>query len=496
MTGALAAGLLLPLAAGAMCVAGFAPFYAWPLPVAALAALLFAWTRSGSPLQAFLSGYAFGLGLFLGGVSWVYVSMHVYGAMPAPLAAAATFLFCAYLALFPAGAGWVARRLVADPAVIPWAGAASFVAFEWGRGWLFTGFPWLTLGTTQAPSGFLAGWLPVVGGYGTTLAIALVAAGVVVALVPGTARRRAVGAAAALAVAAAGPALGNIEWTTPAGPSVTVALLQGNVPQQLKWRDEIRTRTLAAYREMIFRADARIVIIPETALPAFYDQLPADYLEGIRQHARATGKEVLMGTVEREFRGEDYEYYNSLARVLGRPGEAYRKHHLVPFGEFVPWGFRWFVRLMQIPLGDFTAGAARQPPLVAAGVAFGVAICYEDIFGEEVIDFLPRAQALINVSNDAWFGESWAADQHLQSSQARALETGRWMVRSTNTGATAAIDPRGRVASRLPPFVAGTLVAAITPMEGLTPYARLGNVPALLAALALLAAAARLGRRR
>jgi apolipoprotein N-acyltransferase len=275
-----------------------------------------------------------------------------------------------------------------------------------------------------------------------------------------------------------------------------VALLQGNVAQDLKWREDMRGKTLLGYREMIVAADAPIVVVPETALPAFYDDLPRDYVEGLRQHAAASGKAILLGTVEREFRGDDYQYFNSLTRLTGRAGESYRKRHLVPFGEFIPWGFHWVLKVLHIPLSDFTRGPAAQAPLEAAGIAFGVAICYEDIFGEEVIGFLPRAQALVNVSNDAWFGESWAADQHLQSSQARSLETGRWMVRSTNTGATAAIDPAGRVVSRLPAFTAGTLVEAIVPMQGMTPYAHLGNAPAIALAILVLVAAGWLGRRR
>jgi apolipoprotein N-acyltransferase len=260
---------------------------------------------------------------------------------------------------------------------------------------------------------------------------------------------------------------------------VAVALLQGNVAQQLKWREDVRTQTLLAYRKMIIEAPARVVVIPETALPAFLDQLPPDYVESLRAHARTANKDILLGTVEREFRpGGDFDYYNSLVRLTGDKVESYRKRHLVPFGEFIPPGFKFVLAVLKIPLSDFTRGESLEP-LHAAGVAFGVAICYEDIFGEELIRQLPAAQVLVNVSNDAWFGESFAADQHLQASQMRALETGRWTVRSTNTGVTAAIDPTGRVVKRLPWFTAGTLVVDVVPMQGLTPYARLGNYGAL-----------------
>jgi len=244
---------------------------------------------------------------------------------------------------------------------------------------------------------------------------------------------------------------------------------------------------------MIFEARARVVVLPETALPAFFDQLPEDYLASIREHARASGKDVLMGIVEREFRGGEYDYYNTLLALTG-PRQAYRKRHLVPFGEYIPPGFKWVLAILKIPLSDFASGGRGQAPLVAGGMSFGVAICYEDVFGEEVIEALPRAQALVNVSNDAWFGASFAADQHLQSSQLRALETSRWMVRATNTGATAAIDERGNVVARLAPFTAGTLVADVVPRKGQTPYVLFGNLLALALAAALGAVAVRIGR--
>ena len=492
---ALALALLLPAAAGAASVFGFAPFYAWPVPLAALAALFFAWSRSGAPLQAALSGFAFGLGYFLAGVSWVFVCLHEFGSMPAPLAALATFLFCAYLAAFPAGAGWLAVRFGDGVPRRLALAAAAFVATEWLRGWLFSGFPWLTVGTSQVPGSPLAGYAPYVGAYGTSLAVAGVAA-MAAGLVSSFSwsRPRAWLMAGVLAVFVAGGALRLVPWTEPAGAPVSVALLQGNVPQQLKWRDDVRTRTLAAYREMIFAARGRVVVIPETALPAFLDELPADYIDSLRAHARQTGKEILLGTVEREFRGKEYVYFNSVVRIADGPAASFRKRHLVPFGEFIPPGFRFVLGVLKIPMSDFSRGADDQPPLTAAGIPFAVAICYEDIFGEEVIDGLPAAQALLNVSNDAWFGRSFAADQHLQASQMRALETGRWMIRSTNTGATAVVAPSGHVASRLPWFTSGTLHAEIVPMKGSTPYARWGNYAALALVALLAAAALRRGR--
>jgi apolipoprotein N-acyltransferase len=493
----LARGLGLPLAAGAACVFGFAPFYAWPVPIAMLAILFHLIATSGTPLRAGLSAFAFGLGYFLAGVSWIYVSLHFYGAMPAPLAAIATFLVCTYCALFPAATGWIALRWGGDRKGPQLAlAAAAWVLLEWLRSWLFSGFPWLTIGTSQIPSSPLAGFAPLVGAYGTSLAVALAAA-LLAALFQSFAlthaRYRVLAALAVLFVA--GGLARTLTWSAPSGEPITIALLQGNVPQSLKWREETRAKTLADYRRMVLEAKARVVVLPETALPAFLDELPREYLESLRQHARSTGSDIVMGTAERDFRGRDFDYYNSVVNVTDPGAKPYRKRHLVPFGEYIPPGFRWILAVLKIPLSDFSVPTGKPELVVAGGRRFGVAICYEDIFGEEVIEVLPEAEILLNVSNDAWFGESFAADQHLQASQMRALETGRWMVRSTNTGVTAAIDERGHVVARLPLFTTGTLVQRVEPRAGTTPYVRWGNWAAVLAALALAAAALRAARR-
>ena len=493
----LARGLAVPFVAGAACVFGFAPFYAWPVPILMVALLFHQLDASGTPLRAGLSAFAFGLGYFLAGVSWIYVSLHVYGSMPAPLAATATFLVCAYLALFPAAAGWAALRwggTRSGPRLVLM--SAAFVAFEWLRGWLFSGFPWLTLGTSQVPSSPLAGFAPFAGAYGTSLAVTLAAALVCAffqSVALSTARYRLLAALAILFLA--GGIARTVTWTSASGEPITVALLQGNVPQQLKWQEDMRAKTLLDYRQMTIAARARVIVLPETALPAFFDQLPADYLESLREPARREGREILMGTVERHFRGQEYEYYNSVLNLTDPSQRSYRKRHLVPFGEYIPPGFRWILAVLKIPLSDFAVPAGKPEVIVAGGRNFGVAICYEDIFGEEVIELLPQAEILLNVSNDAWFGESFAADQHLQASQMRALETGRWMVRSTNTGVTAAIDADGRVVTRLPAFTTGTLVQAVEPRTGMSPYARWGNYAALILVAALAGAALTHARR-
>ena len=481
-------GIALPAAAGAAAVLGFAPFYAWPVPIASLAVLFLAWARSGSALQAAISGFAFGLALNLAGVSWVFVSLHDFGHMPAVLAAVATFLFCAYLALFPAAAAWAAHRLAtAGRLRLLAAMPAAFVLLEWVRGWLFTGFPWLVIGYSQAPASPLAGFAPVLGAYGVSLSAALAAA-VLAAFAgsPAWSRSRAALACAFAALLACGAALRVVAWTSPSGEPVPVALLQGNVPQQLKWREDVRERTFRDYFAQVVQSPARVVVLPETALPAFLDTLPPGYLVSLREHARERGKEILIGLVERDTSSDRLAYWNSVVRLGAGESTSYRKRHLVPFGEFIPPGFAWVLGVLQIPLTDFSRGDENQPPLAAGGTAWAVAICYEDIFGEEMTAAVPKAGVLLNVSNDAWFGRSLAADQHLQFSQMRSLETGRWMLRATNTGVTAAIDEKGRVKASLPQFTRGELAANPVPHAGATPFVRWGNLPALLLAAAAL----------
>lgn len=474
----------LALLLGAASVFGFAPFCLFPLPILALA-LIIRHMRRADARSAFASGYAFGLGWFLAGVSWVYVSMHDIGGMPAPVAGLAVVLFAAYLALFPALAlGLAARWRLPEAARWLLAAPALWVLMDWLRGTLFTGFPWQAMGYSQVPWSPLAGYAPVMGVHGVTALAVFTAAALALA--------RPVHWALALAVWVGGWGLGQLAWTRPSGAPVTVSLLQGNIEQALKFRPERLADTLLTYRRLVLESGSRLIVLPETALPVFLDSAPVDYLTGLAAHARANGGDLLLGVPERQ--GD--RYYNSVVSLGSAAPQVYRKVHLVPFGEFVPPGFRWFIDLMHIPLGDFARGRPDQPPMTVADERLAVNVCYEDVFGEELIHALPAATLMVNVSNDAWFGDSFAPWQHLQIGQMRALETGRWWLRANNTGITAILDERGQVRDSLPPFTTDALHGTAQGRTGLTPYARWGNAAALtLSALALLAALW-LGRRR
>ena len=477
---------------GALTPLGFAPIGWFPLPILTLAGLFWL-ARDVTPGRAFRLGWTYGLSMFLAGVSWIYVSISTYGGMPAPIAALATLLFSAFIALLPGLALLLAARLTAPGVVrVALAMPAAWALLEWTRGWIFTGFPWLALGYSQAPASPLAGYAPLFGVYGVSLLAALAAAALALA---GSRPKTALAFLAALGLGGWG--LQQIDWTQPTGAPVTVALVQGNIAQEMKFRPEKLDDTLRHYARAVLASEARLIVLPETALPLFRSDIPRDYLNLLGDHARGRNGDVLLGVPEDD--GVDANgsarYYNSVISLGASPEARYGKVHLVPFGEFVPFGFRWAVDMMAIPLGDFTRGRPDQPALAAAGERLAVNICYEDVFGEERIHAARDATLLVNVSNDAWFGDSWAPWQHLQIGAMRSLETGRWQLRANNTGITAILDHKGHVRAQLAPFTAATLTGSAQGRHGSTPFMFWGNWAFLALLTGLLAAGAWAGMR-
>lgn len=476
---ALSAGVLTPLA--------FAPFNLFPLALLAPAVLFVTW-HEASAARAAWRGFLYGFGLFGIGVSWVYVSLHTHGNMPAPLAGFAVVLFVAVLASFPAAAGLLQARFsaLAPGWRLALIAPALWVLFEWARGWFLTGFPWLNLGYSQTDTA-LAGLAPWLGIYGVSLAVAVTAG-----LLAATWADRRRGWRLYLPLAAllwAGAWLaGQPSWVQPAGSSIRVALVQANVPLSIKWRPEYRAAIVNRYVELsqgVSRAD--LFVWPEAAAPGYFDQIAPGLVPRLEGIARERGADFLVGTVERDTRAATY--YNSVV-ALGRTGGVYRKRHLVPFGEFLPLPglLGWLLEYLHIPMSNFSAGGRNQPLIHAAGHTIGVSVCYEDAFGEEVIDALPQATLLVNVSEDSWFGNSLAPHQRIQMARLRALEAGRPMVRAANTGPSVAIDHAGRVYARSPQFQSHVLTVAVQPMTGVTPYARYGNLPVIAGVSILLAA--------
>jgi apolipoprotein N-acyltransferase len=483
--------LALSALLGALSVFGYAPFYLFPLPILTLAAQAWLWHRALNAYHAVALGYAFGLGFFLTGTSWIYVSMHDFGGMAAPIAVLATLIFCGYFALLPAAAGWLFKF----PAIAGWMRLSillpvAWTFTEWTRGWTFTGFPWLALGYSQSPHGPLSGFAPVLGVYGVSL-VAAASAGLLcqLALTFSEKRysRRAI-IASLVALWLAGSGLQQLRWTTPLGEPVSVSLIQGNIKQDMKWRPEWVQASLDRYLQMTLAARGRLILLPETALPVFKAEVPAGYFEALASHARSNGGDLLLGIPEAIEAGGHTSYYNSVVSLGTHPSQTYRKYHLVPFGDYFPhWGvLNWIMSALDIPMSDFARGEPYQRPLAVSGQRVAVDICYEDVFGEEIIRQLPEATILANFTNDAWWGESWASDQHLQIAQTRAQETGRNMLRATNTGVTAIIDERGHMIAAAPQHVVTTLEGEAQGFGGSTPYVRFGNWPVLAMCYAVL----------
>ena len=552
------------LAAGALNVFAFAPFGVWPLQIACTALLFALVMRAPSVRAAALLGWMYSFTWTAAGVWWLYISLHDLGGLPAVITVAAIALLALGLGLIvglaTGGARWLQQRSGASRnatllLILP----ALWMLAEWTRSWIFTGFPWLSTGYahTAAP---LAGFAALIGVYGVGWCAALVAAAIVLyfsaragysaptrpplpplpplPLPPTSGGQRLLTLLLIVGPLLAGQTLRSVAWTTPQGQPITVRLLQGNMAQEMKFDQSQLGNMLGVYQAMITAAPADLIATPETAVPVTAQQVPPDYLPGLANFARQSGSHLLIGM---PISDSPADYTNGLlvydprapaagptsptiptsptstastartdnaASITSTPGIGtpyrYDKHHLVPFGEFIPHGFHWFVALMHIPLGDLTRGAVLQPPFPVRDQWVLPNICYEDLFGEEIAAQirarsernLPMPTMLLNISNIAWFGDSIALPQHLQISQMRTLETGRPMLRATNTGATAVIGAHGQVQAELQPFTRGVLSATVQGYGGLTPFIRFGNTTMVLLAALLIGTGCLLHRRR
>lgn len=460
-------------------------------------------------------GMVFGTVNFSVGLYWLYISMHYYGGLMPVLAGAAVLLLASFLALFIVLACLLIRWLACSYldvksqhhylwhllAAALWASAWTLT--EWLRGTLFTGFPWMNIGYAHI-EGVLAPWAPITGVYGLAWLAAFASATIALlacAKDTNNDARAAIGVGLAVITGLIGIAIGHSTWSTPTGAPMIVRLVQGNVPQSEKFDPALIQSGIDSYMQLAAlppkEADAAptLIILPETVVPLFQDRLPPETWQQWLDVAQQRDATLLMGVPL--FDRQTNQYTNSaialdrntrLADILsGHTPHRYDKQHLVPFGEFIPTGFRWFTDALQIPLGNFNRGPVRQRLIPINNQILAPNICYEDVFGEEILQSVradanlgPGATLLVNLSNLGWFGNSWALRQHLQISRMRALETARPMLRSTNTGMTAAIDPNGHVRAVLPALSKGVLDVEVQGMQGLTPYVRWGNLPVLL----------------
>lgn len=482
---------LLALVAGALFPLALAPFGWSTLGVLSMA-LLCALLRNGGPREVFVRALAFGLGQFGVGASWVYVSIHVYGEAPAPLATLLTGLFILLLALCLAVPfslyGRMARR---PPLAALFLFPSLWVVAEWFRGWFLTGFPWLYLGNSQI-DGWLAGWAPI-GGV-LTLSWMLAFSGAALAQLAQL-RDSPPGVIAGLLLTALlwlwGDTLDDRHWTTPADSPVRVALLQPALPLNQKWDQNALFQILDLYRretESLWRNP--LVIWPESAIPEVQHRVD-HYLGWMDERAREAGSTLITGVPIQA----GNRYYNSVI-ALGDGSGRYDKRHLVPFGEYVPLE-RWLrgtIRFFDLPMSTFSNGADRQPLLRAGDLRIATAICYEIVYQDLVAGTTADADILLTVSNDTWFGSSIGPHQHFEMARMRALENGKPVLRGTNDGITAIIDSRGKVQAALPQFQRAVLEGEVTPHSGTTPFTRFGSWPVVVLCLLVVAAGLWLGR--
>ena len=476
---------LLVTFAGILFTLAFAPFDQPYLAPVALSLLFTCWQKT-TPKQAFFRGYLFGLGSFGVGVSWVYISIHDFGGANPLSSSLMTCLFFGFWALFPALVGYISVSIRRDDQglkgilVMP----VVWQLFEYFRGaWVLDGFPWLQSAYSQIDMP-LGGYIPVLGVYGTGFLVALTAS--TGAFIFQNKKHWPFLCLLLIAIWTGGSLLKTIKWTHPLGNPINVSLIQGNISQDQKWLPENKLKTLMLYKELTEENwTSSVIVWPETSIPAYLADVHEGFLLPLSRAAEQHKTDLIVSLPA--YDELTNEKYNTVM-TLGKDRALYRKKHLLPFGEYLPWqpvsGF--ILNSLGIKLGNFTPGNKNQALLKAGGYSFITSICYEDVFGDLSITDLSEAAYLVNVTNDGWFGHSIEPYQHLQMARMRALETGRFMLRATNTGATAVIGPKGEIIKQAPLFKTTVLNESIIPMIGITPYARFGDLPSLIVLLILL----------
>ena len=465
---------------GCLMTTAFAPFGMSLLVPVLLLPLLYVYV-SVSPRDAGWLSFCFGFGLFLSGTYWIYISVVVFGEAPAWIALVLMLGLVLIMSAWLFLAGWLISRFAqGEPWLLLLVAPATWVFIEWLRGWVLTGFPWLAIGYSQVDSLF-AGWAPVIGVYGVSFMAMLSTTAILVAIMT-DGRQRGVAIAIFALPLLAGGILKLVEWTDAKGAPVKSTIVQAGISQAEKWLPERLRPTLDFYREAAVRAsDSELVVWPEVAIPALDDRVEP-FIQALQADTGGSGRSIVFGILERDESRGEAKIYNSVMLVSGDRRQAYRKRHLVPFGEYfpVPPRVREWMRMMSLPHNDLAAGDEAQPLLEAGnGEKLAVAICYEDAYGAEQLYALPDASILVNVSNDAWFGDSIAPHQHLEIARMRSLEVGRAAIRATNTGVSAFISHTGKVLDSGAQFEPVVLTMEVQPRKGSTPYARTGNLPVI-----------------
>lgn len=473
-------GDLFAVLIGALLLAAFAPTNLYPLGVLCPALLLMLWINT-SPKRIFWRSWLFGVGLFGFGVCWVYLSIHIFGQAPAITAAMITAIFIGGLSLFPACHGYLLKRFFSGNKIFL-AFPATWVLFEWLRTWLFTGFPWLLLGYSQINSP-LRGYAPLFSVYGVSLITATTSSLLIAGITVKKTHTRIIICLTILSLWIMGWQLNFISWTKSVNKSLAVALVQGKIPQSTKWIPEQAAANLRVYWQLTQQHwNSDIIVWPEAGI-TYSQQDAAKLIKQFSQTAKQYHTTIITGIPI----VNGFDYYNGMI-AIGENEGTYLKRHLVPFGEYFPLKFLWgpLFKDVVIPMSDMTPGPKNQPDLFAKGIVIGPSICYEIAYAHEIAESLPKAQLLVTISDDSWFGESTAQAQQLQMTQMRALETGRYALASTNDGLTAIINDHGEIVSQAPPYQRYVLTGNVQPKEGETPWIKWGIFPLLIIILVMI----------
>lgn len=456
----------------------FAPFDLWPLAIISLAFLHYL-LKNNTPKQAFITGAFFGAGLLLSGTHWVYVSIHEHGNAHPLLAGTMTGLFCIGIGILLAPFTAFYARFVRGMAYLnPLGFAAIFCLSEWFRLWFLTGFPWLYAGYSQL-EGPLSGFAPVIGTLGISFLLAFIAA----SLSHIYQHRRYRLALVLVAIFALGIHLQKAEWTMPINDrAYTVALVQGNIAQADKWNPEFKAPIMQYYNNRILGLmDNDLIVLPETALPNYLHRVSTQrtlWDNALQAHNSA----LIFGAPSvQSDKNDQLQILNTLA-TAGMASGIYHKQKLVPFGEYLPLNtlLRGAIDFFNLPMSDFSKGPKNQSPFTVHNIKVMPYICYEVVYPDFVSHSASKAHVLLTVSNDSWFGTSIGPLQHFQMARMRALENGRFMLRATNNGVTAVIDPKGRIVDQLPQFTEGVLRSEVYAYQGLTPVMQYGTLPAII----------------
>lgn len=421
--------------------------------------------------QPFLHAWLYQLGYFVNALWWIYISLHDVGRMHVLLSIFAVIALSAYLSIWFSVSVATTQRII-HTSFLPIGLASSICLAEWLRGMVLTGFPWAGIAESQIDGAFF-GWAPILGGLACTWVVSFTAAFIAITQISLLKKCIAV-----LFMVSLSHGLALIPFTTPYGAGISVELLQGNFPQPLFMSQEQAIAQQDFYLKKLNTSSAQLIVAPETALPMTDRTLD---IQPLQKSLRDKNQFFLSGILGSH---ESRELSNSALGFNHHQSYRYDKHHLVPFGEYVPLGFQWFVDAFGVPLGHFKAGQLIQNPMILQSekpIRLGVMICYEDVFGSEIAKrqkYDPEGHHIwVNITNLAWFGDSQAAEQQLRLARLRSLETGIPTIRATNTGLTGIINERGQVTATLPEFEQETLVSTVQPFSGKTPYVHLGNLP-------------------